>query len=138
VKWRELIEDITARPGKSFPLIFMNAGEAVKRHALIETILDAIGAPSALRRPSDDLQALSRAMQQRAFTSLGLLNFDFVQGRRGYDRDLHGALRFLVRDAKPRRLQLLVQSHARFAELLPGRAFISEDFLEPVVLRAQP
>jgi hypothetical protein len=138
VKWLELIADITARPGKSFPLIFMNAGEAVKRNTLIETILGAIGAPSALRRPSDDLQALSRAIQQRTFTSLGFLNFDFVQGRRGYDKDLHGALRYLVRDAKPRRLQLLVQSHAPFSELLPGREFTSEDFLEPVDLRSQP
>ncbi len=96
VKWRELIEDITARPGKSFPMINMNSGEAVLRHTLIETILGRIGAPTVLRRPSEDLAALSRVIGQRAHTSLGLLEFDFVQGRRGYDKDLHGALRYLV------------------------------------------
>jgi hypothetical protein len=137
VKWRELIEDVTARPGKAFPLIHMNAGETVSRRGLIETILSAIGAPPIVRRPSEDLAALSRAISGRAFTTLGLLNFDFVQDRRGYDKDLHGALRYLVRDAKPRKLQLLVQSHAPFAELLPGREFTSEDFLEQVVLVAE-
>jgi hypothetical protein len=135
VKWRELIDDVTGRPSKSFPLIHMNAGEAVSRRSLVETIISAIGTPLTLRRPSEDLAALSRAIGDRAFTTLGLLNFDFVQGRRGYDKDLHGALRYLVRDAKPRKLQLLVQSHTPFAELLPGREFSSEDLLEPVVLR---
>ena len=136
VKWRELIEDITGRPGKAFPLVHMNAGEAVSRRGLIETILDAIGAPQVVPRAPEDLAAMSRAIGQRSFTSLGLLNFDFVRGRRGYDKDLHGALRYLVRDAKPGKLQLLVQSHAPFTELLPGAEFGSEDFLEPVLLRA--
>jgi len=136
VKWRELIEDITGRAGKSFPLIHMNAGEAVSRRSLIETILGAIGAPPVVPRTREDLPVLSRAIGQRPFTTLGLMNFDFVRGRRGYDKDLHGALRYLVRDAKPRKLQLLVQSHAPFTELLPGAEFSSEDFLEPVFLRA--
>jgi hypothetical protein len=136
VKWRELIDDIIGRPGKSFPLLHMNAGEAVSRRSLVETILGAIGAPAVVRRATEDLATLSRVLGQRSFTTLGLLNFDFVQGRRGYDKDLHGALRYLVRDANPRRLQLLVQSHAPFGELLPGAAFNSENFLEPVSLRA--
>lgn len=138
VKWRALIDDIISRPGKSFPLILMNAGEAVARRTLIKAILEEIGAPASVPRSPEDLAVLSRLLGQRARTTLGLLNFDFVQGRRGYDKDLHGALRYLVRDANPRKLQLLVQSHAPFAELLPGREFNSEDFLEPVVLRAQP
>jgi hypothetical protein len=138
VKWRGLIDDIMVRPGKSFPLIHMNAGEVVRRSNFIETILAALGAPQNLRRSSEDLAILSRVIGQRTFTQLALLNFDYVKGRRGYDADLHGALRYLIREATPSRLQLLVQSHAPFAELLPGAEFISEDFLDPVFLQAQP
>jgi hypothetical protein len=78
VKWRELIEDVTNRPGKSFPLIYMNAGEAVARRSLIATILGAIGAPSNVPRPPEDLAALSRAIGARAFTTLGLLNLALI------------------------------------------------------------
>jgi hypothetical protein len=33
---------------------------------------------------------------------------------------------------------LLVQSHAPFADVLPGREFNSEDFLQSIFLQAQP
>jgi hypothetical protein len=87
-------------------------------------------------RPPEDLAVFSRVIGQGDRTTLGLLRFDYVQGRRGYDKDLHGALRYLVRDA--RKLVLLVQSHAPVAKLLPGAAFSSEEFLVPVFLRAHP
>jgi hypothetical protein len=138
VQWRGLIDDIMARPGKSFPVIHMNDGQVVLRNNFIETILDILGAPQSLSRISEDLAILSRVIGQRTFTQLALLNFDFVKGRRSYDKDLHGALRYLIREARPPRLQLLIQSHAPFAELLPGAEFNSEDFLDPVFLRAQP
>lgn len=136
VRWKPLIDDVMRRSGRSFPLIYMNAGEVVARRGLVDMILDAIGAPPHVRRSSEDLAVLSRAITQRNFTTLGFLNFDFVKGRRGYDKDLHGALRYLAYDSQPRKLQLLVQSHARFAELLPGKEYSSEDFLYPVELKS--
>ncbi len=138
VKWRGLIDDIIDRPGKSFPIIHMNAGEVVLRSNFIETILTALGTPQSLHCTSEDLAILSRIVGQRTFTRLALLNFNFVKGRRGYDTDLHGALRYLIREARPPKLQLLVQSHAPFAELLPGAEFNSEDFLDPIFLRVRP
>jgi TIR domain len=133
-KWRELIDDITARPGKSFPLIEMNAGHATSRGALIKTILASIGAPRLVSRPPGELAAFARAISRHKFTTLGLLNFDIVRARRGYDRDLQNTLRYLVRDAHPRSLQLLIQSRVPVAELMPEQVFNSEGFLDTVIL----
>jgi hypothetical protein len=134
-KWRELIEDVANRPGKTFPLISMNAGETASRRSLIETILAKLHIQQTVPPPPEDLPVLSRAIKQRHRTFFGLLRFDYVKGRHDYDKDLHGTLRNLVRDES--KLVLLVQSHAPFADVLPGREFISEDFLHPVFLPAQ-
>nr|WP_294545949.1 toll/interleukin-1 receptor domain-containing protein [uncultured Rhodopila sp.] len=135
-KWRELIEDVANRPGKTFPLISMNAGETASRRSLIETILTNLHIQQTVPPPPEDLPVLSRVIKQRSRTLIGLLRFDYVKDRHDYDKDLHGTLRNLVRDE--RKLVLLVQSHAPFADVLPGREFVSEDFLNPIFLPARP
>jgi hypothetical protein len=131
VRWQPLVAQALASASHSFPLLYLSDGATATRRTFIETILRALGNTTIVRR-SEDLATLSNVIKARDTTTLALLDFDWVKGRRGYDKDLHGTLRFLIRHQ--RKLVLLVQSHARFAEILPGADFNSEDFLRLIEL----
>ena len=133
VKWRPLISQAINMTSPTCPLLSLADGATATRRAFIETILRSLGNQTTVRR-SEDLVTLSNTIKARKTTTLAFLDFDWVKGRRGYDKDLHGTLRFLVRNE--RKLVLLIQSHVRFAEILPGAEFNSEDFLRQIELKA--
>jgi len=138
VRWRPLIDQALVSSAITCPLLYLSDGAMTTRRSFIESILKALGDNTTVHR-SEDLVTLSNIIKRRNNTSLVLLDFDWVKGRRSYDKDLHGTLRFLIRHE--RKLTLLVQSHAPFSDILPGAEFNSEDFLRQIdlsIVVAQP
>jgi hypothetical protein len=131
VRWRPLVVQAIASTRRNCPTLYLSDGATTTRRHFVESILRALGNWVTVHQ-KEDLVILSNVIKAREDTTLALLDFDWVRGRPGYDKDLHGTLRFLVHHE--RKLVLLIQSHARFAEILPGAEFNSEDFLRPIEL----
>jgi hypothetical protein len=131
VKWKPLIDQAIMDTAQNFSRLYLSDGATATRRTFIEAILRSLGNKTTVRG-SEDLVTFSNVIKARTTTALAFLDFDWIKGRRGYDKDLHGTLRYLIQHE--RKLVLLVQSHARFAEILPGAEFNSEDFLRQIQL----
>jgi TIR domain len=134
-KWESLVRGIAERPGKGFPLLFMNDGRTITRDGFVTAMLEELGATQRVMRPPNDLPVLSKVIGQRSDSKIGLLRFQTAAGRTLFNGDLHGAFRYLIRDT--RKLTMLVQTRVPFSEVLVGHALSSEDFLTPIRLEGR-
>lgn len=136
VKWEPLIHDVGERLGRPLPRVDLSDGAAESRQSLVTAILRELGVSRAVDA-TQSLAVLSNTIKGRGLTKLCLTRFQWVKDRTGYDKDLHGALRFLAQGDLAKtgwKLVLLVQSRGQFAEILPGSEYSSEDFLRPIRL----
>jgi hypothetical protein len=116
-KWRELIQEIKSRIA-DLGEVDLEAGTTVSRKALVEEILRTCGAPATVPDEPNDLVFLNRALLNRSVSRLIMIHFDMVRFRPNYDVNLFGTFRNLM--MVPRKLVLLIESLAFFANLLPA------------------
>lgn len=136
VRWRELIDDLRARPALKLAAVDLENPVAVPRDRFIAALLVELGVARPVPAAPYDLPELGAALQALGLSRVVLQHFDMVLHRPDYNVDLFASLRYLVMDA--RQLVLLVQSRAPVASLLPGGHPLSHIDFATVELRAAP
>jgi TIR domain len=136
VRWRDLIDELRARPALKLAAVDLENPVAVPRDRFIAALLAELGAARPVPAAPYDLPVLGQALQALGLSRVVLQHFDMVLHRPDYNVDLFAALRYLVMDA--RQLVLLVQSRAPVASLLPQGHPLSHIDFATVELRAGP
>jgi hypothetical protein len=132
VKWETLVDDLMELQTLRMANIDLNNPETASRRGLIEKMLEALGAPTKVPHPPEDLPQFGKVLGMLGRSRLAVRHFDLVLNRPEYGIDLFAALRFMVMDR--RQLVLLAQSRKPFAALLPQDHPISKIHVETVEL----
>jgi hypothetical protein len=134
VRWQGLITDLISRPELKLAQVDLEDPATVPRRGLIGAILSALGAPTIVSRPPEDLPQLGRVLDTLGRSRIALGHFDLAIYRQEYDVNLFAALRYIVMNK--RQLVLLIQSRAPFLTLIRADHPLSQIDLKTVELRA--
>lgn len=118
IAWRALLASVPNGALAPLAVVDLSNPVAVSRRGLIEEILRALGIPTSVPSPPEDLVFFGKAVGGERPRRLALTHFDLVRERPDLNHDFFAALRYMV--AEDRRLVLLLQSRNNLSQLLPN------------------
>jgi len=144
-RWAEMLDDLSTRlqagGGPALGVVDLERGEASARRPLVELILKKCGLPPGVPNAGEELAVLAQRMAAAGRSRLAFCHFDLIRAMPYCDVSFFGTLKHLMMDHvlenEPKRLVLLIHSHAPYSTLLPTDHPITTVALTTVELRGR-